>query len=136
MPSALLALLLAAPPPDLAAVGIVASRDPAHSVVLLRAGGRSRAVAVGEVAFGGRVSAIAAESVVLDFDGRRVELRLSGAAAAATVVATSDVPRPSPSGGRVLERREVERRLGEEAPRILAETTLTPALDGGRVAGF
>jgi type II secretory pathway component PulC len=30
----------------------------------------------------------------------------------------------------------VERRIGEEAPRILGETTLTPALDAGRVAGF
>jgi len=134
--AALFALATAAPPADLAAIGIVASRDPAHCVVLLRAGGRTRAAAVGESAFGGRVSAIAADGVVIEFEGRRVELRLSGAVApaAATVArASGSVADP---GARVLERRDVERRLGEEAPRILAETTLMPALDAGRVAGF
>ena len=35
-----------------------------------------------------------------------------------------------------MERREIERRLGEESGRILAETTLVPAMDAGRVAGF
>ena len=30
----------------------------------------------------------------------------------------------------------MERRLGEEVPRILAETTLMPVTDAGRVAGF
>jgi general secretion pathway protein C len=35
-----------------------------------------------------------------------------------------------------MDRREIERRLGEESGRILAETTLVPAMDAGRVAGF
>lgn len=132
---AILLLALAAPPTDLAAVGIVASRDPSHSVALLRAGGRTRVVGVGETAFGGRVAAIAADMVTVEFDGRRLELRLSGDAGAAVARAPSPAASPDP-GARVLERRDVERRIGEEAPRILAETTLMPALDAGRVAGF
>lgn len=133
MVTALLLLALAAPPPDLAAVGIVTSRDPAHSVVLLRSGGRTRAVAIGETAFGGRVAAIAADAATVEFEGRRVEVRLSGGAAAAA--ARTSAPSADPDA-RVLVRRDVERRIGEEAPRILAETTLMPALDAGRVAGF
>lgn len=133
---AVLILALAAPPTDLAAVGIVASRDPSHSVALLRAGGRTRVVGVGETAFGGRVAAIAADMVTVEFDGRRLELRLSGDASGAAL-ARAPSPSASPDPGtRVLERRDVERRIGEEAPRILAETTLMPALDAGRVAGF
>jgi general secretion pathway protein C len=131
---ALLAAVLSTPPADLAAVGIVASKDPAHSVVLLRSGGRTRVVGIGENAFGGRVAAVAADMVTLEFEGRRIELRLSGdsarVAAAPAPAATSD------PGAHVLTRRDVERRIGEEAPRILAETTLMPALDAGRVAGF
>jgi type II secretion system protein C len=134
MVTALLLVALAAPPADLAAVGIVTSRDPSHSVVLLRSGGRTRAVAIGETAFGGRVSAIAAGVATVEFEGRRVELRLSGEASAAAAVRAS-APAAGPDA-RVLARRDVERRIGEEAPRILAETTLTPALDAGRVAGF
>ena len=34
-----------------------------------------------------------------------------------------------------MERREVERRLGQEVPRILAETTAVPVMDDGRVDG-
>ena len=51
----------------------------------------------------------------------------------------SAAPAPSATadaGAHVLTRRDVERRIGEEAPRILAETTLMPAVDAGRVAGF
>src|SRR5207248_322435 len=114
----LLALAVAAPPADLAAVGIVASRDPTHSVALLRSGGRSRLVAVGDTAFGGKVAAIGAGVVALEFEGRRVELRLS--AEAASPVAVARVPSSSDSdpNARVLQRRDVEKRLGEEAPRI------------------
>lgn len=134
MLAALLAATLAVPPADLAAVGIVASRDPAHRVVLLRSGGRTRIVGIGENAFGGRVSAIAADSVSVEFEGRPVFLRLSGEAAAA--IAQAAPPAASDPGAHVLARRDVERRIGEEAPRILAETTLMPAVDAGRVAGF
>jgi general secretion pathway protein C len=133
MLAALLAAALAAPPADLAAVGIVASRDSSHSVVLLRSGGRTRVVGIGENAFGGRVTAIAADSVALEFEGRRAILRLSGESAMAAAPAPSVASDP---GAHVLTRRDVERRIGEEAPRILAETTLMPALDAGRVAGF
>jgi general secretion pathway protein C len=134
MLAALLAAALSAPPADLAAVGIVASKDPAHSVVLLRSGGRTRVVGIGEIAFGGRVTAVAADSVVLEFEGRRTLLRLSGEPQRATAA-----PVPSLTGdpgAHVLARRDVERRISEEAPRILAETTLMPAVDAGRVAGF
>jgi general secretion pathway protein C len=134
MLAALLATALAGPPADLAAVGIVASRDSSHSVVLLRSGGRTRVVGIGENAFGGRVTAIAADAVAIEFEGRRIDLRLSGDAGRA-----SAAPAPSATadaGAHVLVRRDVERRIGEEAPRILAETTLMPAVDAGRVAGF
>jgi len=130
----LLAALLGPPPPDLSAVGIVASHDASHSVVVLRSGGRTRLAGVGETAFGGRVSAIGADTVTMEFEGRPVELRLSGAIVAAAV-ARAATP-PADPDARVMERRSVERRLGEEVPRILAETTLMPAMDGSRVAGF
>jgi len=128
----LLAAALSSPPADLAAVGIVASRDASRSVVLLRSGGRTRVVSVGENAFGGRVTAIRADAVAMEFEGRSVDLRLSGDSvrAAAPAAAAGD------PGAHVLTRRDVERRIGEEAPRILAETTLVPAVDAGRVAGF
>ena len=128
----LLAAALSSPPADLAAVGIVASRDASRSVVLLRSGGRTRVVSVGENAFGGRVTAIRADAVAIEFEGRSVDLRLSGDSvrAAAPAAAAGD------PGAHVLARRDVERRIGEEAPRILAETTLMPAVDAGRVAGF
>jgi len=136
LPCALLVLAVAGPPADLAAVGIVASRDPAHSVALLRSGGRTRLVAVGDTAFGGRVAAIGAGLVALEFEGRRVDLRLSAEAASPLAAARATSRAESDPNARVLQRRDVEKRLGEEAPRILAETTLMPALDSGRVAGF
>ena len=37
---------------------------------------------------------------------------------------------------RTLARAEVERRLSQEIPRILAETTLLPVSEQGRVTGF
>jgi general secretion pathway protein C len=132
----LLALAVAGPPADLAAVGIVASRDPTHSVALLRSGGRTRLVAVGDTAFGGRVAAIGAGLVALEFDGRRVDVRLSAEAVSPLAAARAASRAESDPNARVLQRRDVEKRLGEEAPRILAETTLMPALDSGRVAGF
>ena len=128
----LLAAALSSPPADLAAVGIVASRDASRSVVLLRSGGRTRVVSVGENAFGGRVTAIRADVVAIEFEGRSVDLRLSGD----SVRAAAPAPAAGDPGAHVLTRRDVERRIGEEAPRILAETTLVPAVDAGRVAGF
>ena len=135
MLAALLLALAAAPPPDLGAVGVVLARRPGASVAILHAGGRSRTVAVGEEAFGGRVVSINAGGAVLDFDGTRVDLRLSGAAAA-----FAQAPPPAPAApadtARSLERREVERRLASETSRILAETALVPVQEGSHVSGF
>lgn len=132
--------LLAAPPADLQVVGVVVSGDPLRSVAMLRAAGRTRLAAVGESAFGGRVALVGREAVTLDFDGQKIEVRLT-----AGVVRAADMPPkvlapPRPAnpvpGARAMERREVERRLGQEVPRILAETTAVPVMDEGRVAGL
>jgi general secretion pathway protein C len=134
------------PPADLVAIGVVVSPHAEHSVVLLHSGGRTRALSAGESAFGGRVMTIAANRVTVDFGGRLVELRINGgtaqappppravaAAPAPAVEVTTDEPAVS---ARTMERRDVDRRLGEEVPRILAETTLLPVTEGGQVAGF
>ena len=140
-----LALLaaLSAMPADLAAVGIILSPRPESSVAILRAGGRSRVVAPGDAAFGGRVTGITATTVLLEFaDGPR-ELRLSATAGSGTAprgAATAQVPEAAGSEegehDRTLERQEVERRLGAEIPRILAETTLLPVSNGVGTVGF
>jgi type II secretion system protein C len=131
---------LAAPPADLEAVGIILSRRPEGCVAILRAGGRERVVGVGEAAFGGRVSAIVPGRVSLDFGGERVDVRLAGVAAApppAPAPAVAAGPREDPTTpARAMERREMERRLGQEVPRILSETTLVPVTESGQVAGF
>ncbi|HEX6739406.1 MAG TPA: PDZ domain-containing protein [Vicinamibacteria bacterium] len=132
---ATLLALLALPPADLAAVGIVLSPRPDASSAILRAGGRTRVVGVGDSAFGGKVAAISPGTVTVVFDEQRTELRLSGEVSAAAL----PPPRPperGPAAGQVMERREVERRLGAEVPRILAETTVMPVTDGGRPAGL
>jgi general secretion pathway protein C len=137
----------AAPPADLSAIGVIVSPRAEHSVVLLHAGGRTRALSVGESAFGGRVATIAADRVTIDFGGRVVALRISGGSAETADVARAEPPaasaQPAATGAadpatsaRNMERREMERRLGEEVPRILAETTLLPVTEGGQVAGF
>jgi general secretion pathway protein C len=140
----LVAALLLSAPADLSAVGVVVSGNPLRSVVVLRSGGRSRLVAVGEAAFGGTVELVGRSVVVLDFEGQKVELRVTTAVtrAAATAPPTQLPPAPLPArddrvaGARDMERREVERRLALEVPRILAETTAVPVMDEGRVAGL
>jgi type II secretion system protein C len=132
-----------AAPPDLVAIGVIVSPHAEHSVALLRSGGRTRALSPGESAFGGRVVTIAANRVTMDFAGRLLDVRLGGAAVA-TAAAPPPTPAPAaeastddaPVSARTMERREVDRRLGEEVPRILAETTLLPVTEGGQVAGF
>jgi general secretion pathway protein C len=136
----LLLAALAGPPADLEAVGIVVSRRNESCVAILRAEGRQRVVGIGESAFGGRVTAIAPGRVTLDFGGQRVDVRLAGV----TPVSPPSLPLAAPSGpaedpetpARSMERREMERRLGQEVPRILAETTLVPVTESGQVAGF
>ncbi|HEV8253504.1 MAG TPA: PDZ domain-containing protein [Vicinamibacteria bacterium] len=132
-------------PPDLAAIGVVVSPHAEHSVVLLRSGGRTRALTTGESAFGGRVVTIAVNRVTIDFGGRLLDLRINGGTVEAAA-APRATPIPAPAvevstdeaavSARTMERREVDRRLGEEVPRILAETTLLPVTEGGQVAGF
>ena len=135
LPALLLALAVA-PPADLSTVGVVLAHKPEASVAIVRSGGRSRAVAVGEDAFGGRVVSISGSGAVLDYEGTRVELRLAGAAAAfAQAPAPPSAPGPGDSG-RAMERREVERRLASETSRILAETSLVPVQEGSHVSGF
>ena len=139
------AVVPAAAPTDLAVSGVVVGRTPERSSAILTSGGRTRTVGVGESAFGGRLVSVTADGVALEFGGERVELRLP------TVVAA--LPRPTgPASGRPalppgappedpetpareMNRVEVQRRLGEEIPRILAETAVAPVMEEGRVVG-
>src|SRR5262245_3922984 len=137
----LLAAELSGPPADLAAAGIVVAQKPAASVALLRSEGRVRIVGVGETAFGGRVVAIAPGKVTLDYPSGPFELRLTSSRPAAAEIRLAS-PAPAPSapaaepGSRSLPRRDVERRLADEIPRILAETALVPMIEEGQVRGF
>jgi general secretion pathway protein C len=132
----------ATPPLDLAAVGIVVSGGD-RSVAVLRSGGRTRVVSVGETAFGGRVVAILAESVTLEYGAERHELRLVRSAPQAAPPPLPPAPQAPPeppedptTPARAMARREVERRLSDEVPRILAETTLSPVTEDGRIVGL
>jgi general secretion pathway protein C len=133
LPGHLLALAFLAVPPDAAAVGIVMSAREEARAAVLTSEGRARVVGVGDTVFGGRVAAIEAGHVALDYESGRVLLRLvAGTASPAPPTAAAETAPPVLA----FERREIERRLGEESGRILAETTLVPAMDAGRVAGF
>jgi general secretion pathway protein C len=133
----LLALALVAARPDVAAVGIVMSGREEARTALLTSEGRTRVVGVGDMAFGGRVAAIEAGHVAIDFDSERVVLRLeAGPAPRPALAAAPAPPPPTQPGALAMDRGEVERRIGAESGRILAETTLVPAMDAGRVAGF
>jgi type II secretion system protein C len=139
-----LVLALAAMPADLKAVGLVTSVRKDRSVAVLVSGGRTRVVAVGEVAFGGRVLEIGATSVALDFDGNRVEVPLAAAAPAApplgrALPAVAPAPASAPEVGPAtlsLPRAEMDRRLGVEMNRILGETALRPLADGDQIRGL
>lgn len=126
--------------------GVVVGRTPERSSAILTSGGKTRVVAVGESAFGAKLVAVATDAVVLERDGERRELRVP------TTVVASTLPRPKgdtarsalPPGAppedpatpaREMNRVEVQRRLGEEIPRILAETAIVPVMEDGRVAG-
>jgi type II secretion system protein C len=144
MPAALLLLALAAAPSDLAVAGIVIGRAPGRSVAILTSAGRTRVVAVGESAFGGKLVAVGADTVALDFEGQRVELRLPATAPPPSPPPGRGFSAPLPAGAppedpatpaRSMDRREVQRRLADEIPRILAETAVVPVLEDGRVTG-
>jgi general secretion pathway protein C len=129
----------AAGPPDLALVGVVTRRDGA-GVALLRSAGRTRVVTVGESAFGGRLTAVSAAGATLDFGGESLELRLPGEVRSVPVAPpprpAAEPPEDPATPARDMSRRELERRIAAETPRILAETTLVPATEDGRIVGF
>jgi len=148
----LLLLALGADPPaatavapkDLAVTGVVVGRTPDRSSAILTSGGRTRVVAVGEAAFGGRLASVSAAGVVLDFGVEHVELRLPATAAPAIRLPTAGARPTLPAGAppedpetpaREMNRVEVQRRLGEEIPRILAETAVVPVMEEGHVVG-
>jgi general secretion pathway protein C len=152
MLAAPLALLLAladapaAAPKDIAVAGVVVGTTPDRSSAILVSGGRTRVVAVGEAAFGGRLVAVAKDSVTLEFGGQRLELRLPAAGAApapaparpatgSLVLPPGAPPEDPQTPPREMSRVEVQRRLAEEIPRILAETAVAPVLEEGRVVG-
>jgi general secretion pathway protein C len=135
-----LLMVLATAPADLRAVGVVTSPHKERSVAVLASGGRTRLVAAGEAAFGGRVLEVRATSVAMVFDGTTVDVPLvagTARAAAPPPVPSAD-PSPSPEGpgGLSLPRAEMDRRLGLELDRILAETALRPVTEGDQVRGL
>lgn len=148
MPAAfVLALALSAAPPDLAVVGVVVGRTEGRSSAILSSGGKTRVAAVGETVFGGRLVSVAEDAVTLDYGGERVELRLAATAAVPPRLAAHPPGEPLavPPGAppldpatppREMDRLDVQRRLGEEIPRILAETTVAPVVEEGRVVGL
>ena len=144
-----LLLLAASPPADLEASGVVLSGPAGTPVAILRSAGRSRAVAVGEKAFDVTVLAVSPQGVTVEADGHRTEIRLtsrpveatpapSGSAAASATPQVAAAPNADPAqpAVRTMDRREVERRLALEVPRILAETVAVPVTEDGRVVGL
>ena len=139
---AVIALLLAAvladagPPPDLVVVGTIVSPRPDRSLAILRSAGRTRTVAAGDTAFGGKVAFVSQGAVALDFGPERVELRLTGSGPVTPPPPLAAQSKPASDGSLTMARSDVERRLGEEIPKILAETTVLPYLDQGAVTGL
>ena len=142
MLGALLALLVSSSPPEVEVVGVVVSRQPERSVAILRSAGHTRVAGVGETTFGARLLAVAADGATFDFgDGASHKLRLVASTIAPVRLVVPPPPRSGPpedpaTPARAMERREVDRRLGAEIPRILAETAVTPVMEDGQVAGL
>lgn len=140
MLSLLAAVALASSPPDLQVVGVVVARSAERSVAILRSAGRTRVAGVGDSAFGGRLVAVATNGATLDFGGTTVDVRLTvgEASAAPPMRAASSVlaPEGAVAPPRAMEKKEVERRLGAEIPRILAETAVSPVMQDGQVTGL
>jgi type II secretion system protein C len=146
MPLAALLVLLAQAPPAATVLGVVVSRKPELCTAVVQAEGRARVVGVGDTIGGARVLEISNAGVTLDSGGERMLLRLRGD------VVTSDAahpalglrdplpapppPAPLEPGVKTLQRRDLDARLTGEIPRILAETTMFPVTENGRVVGF
>ncbi len=129
--------------PAIEAVGLVRSPAPRRSVAILRCQGRTRVVAIGETAFGARLSAIGTDTVQLQIGGRPLELRLAPTPAASALpsprtatLATDGPPEDPATPARDMEKRQVQIRLAEEMNRILSDTALVPILEEGRVVGL
>ena len=133
------------PAPDLAVAAVVVGTTPERSSAILTSGGKTRVVAVGESAFGARLVSVGTDAVVLERDGERHELRLPTTVAAPVtpvpraprppVAARGSAPEDPETPAREMSQVEVQRRLGEEIPRILAETAVAPVMEEGRVVG-
>jgi type II secretion system protein C len=140
MLSLLAAVALASSPPDLQVVGVVVARSAERSVAILRSAGRTRVAGVGDSAFGGRLVAVATNGATLDFGGTTVDLRLTagGASAPPPMRTASSFPAPDApvAPAPAMQKKEVERRLGAEIPRILAETAVSPVMQDGQVTGL
>jgi general secretion pathway protein C len=133
---------------EVTAIGVVTSAHAGGGSAILRSGDRIRVLAVGEQAFGARLVEVAPDRVVLQIDGRTVELRLVGAVPppvsapepAATpgpaVQAAPGLPGAPAAVEQTLSREQVQRRLASEIPRILGETALQPATEDGRIVGL
>jgi type II secretory pathway component PulC len=124
------------PGEEVVAIGLVWAGS-GRGAAILSAGGRTRVVATGETAFGGRVLGVGPGSVRWERDGRAVDLRLGAGPAAPdpSLVRDHAAPRAEPAG-LILFRADVEKRLAQETPRILAETSLAPHFVAGQVTGF
>ncbi len=118
-------------------LGTVVSPAAGRSSALLRVGERARVVGVGDSVQGARVAVIGADLVVLEGPAGTRELRLSAVAppTAAAVPAPMSGARDEP-GVVAFARAELERRIAEESPRLLAETSLIPVTEDGRTTGF
>jgi type II secretion system protein C len=147
MPSvSLLAMLMQAPDAPPSVVGVVVSRKPELSSAVIQTGGPARVVGIGDSVSGARVLEISAEGVTLEGNGGRTLLRLRGEVSAARSAGPSlglrdalpaeAAPAALEPGVKTLQRRDVDARLSSEIPRILAETTMFPVTEGGRVIGF
>jgi type II secretion system protein C len=144
-----LAAALETAPKDLAVTGVVVRKTKERSTAILSSGGKTRVVTVGDSAFGGRVVTVSSEGVTLDYAGERLVLRLltaqqvpahppkpALAAPAAGLAAHAGAPPEDPATpARTMQRADVQRRLGDEIPRILAETAVTPVMEDGHVVG-
>lgn len=143
---ALTLLLTLAEAPDATVVGVVVSRKPELSSAIVLAEGRSRVVGIGDSLSGAKVVEITPAGVTVDAGGERLELRLRGETAPSRPfqrggagAILDDAAAPATDSAppiRTLSRAEVDARLRSEIPRILAETTLFPVTEEGRVVGF
>lgn len=123
----------AVPPSDLTAVGIVVGPRPA---AILRSGAHSRVVSLGDAAFGGRVVGITPAGVTLEFGGARTEISIAKGLPPTPLRPPPAAPaEASATSGQSMERKEVERRLGQEMSRILSETAVVSLAESGRGPG-